>query len=94
MTGVQTCALPIYSTALCANVILSHPNTVILGHDANVGIVTTSPSHKLDIAGAANLNNGIASGVALRCNEMKHYGITAAISAGGMMLLTIISPIR
>jgi hypothetical protein len=56
------------STAIGANVILTHSNTVILGKDANVGIGTTNPAHKLDVTGIANLNKGIASGVALRCN--------------------------
>lgn len=56
------------STALGANITLTHSNTVILGNNANVGIGTTNPTHKLDVSGTANLNNGIASGVALRCN--------------------------
>jgi hypothetical protein len=56
------------STALGADVTLSHSNTVILGNDANVGIGTSNPAYKLDIAGALNLNKGIASGVALRIN--------------------------
>jgi hypothetical protein len=56
------------STALGANVMLTHSNTVILGNEANVGIGTSNPAYKLDIAGALNLNKGIASGVALRIN--------------------------
>jgi len=34
----------------------------------NIGIGTTSPSEKLDVAGAANLNKGISAGIALKVN--------------------------
>ncbi|MBW6501108.1 MAG: tail fiber domain-containing protein, partial [Bacteroidales bacterium] len=34
----------------------------------NVGIGTINPAYKLDIAGGMNLNKGITSGVAIRCN--------------------------
>jgi hypothetical protein len=39
------------STALGANVTLTHSNTVILGNNANVGIGTTSPDAKLEVTG-------------------------------------------
>ncbi len=35
----------------------------------NLGIGTTTPAYKLDIAGVTNLNKGIASGVAMRVNS-------------------------
>ncbi len=56
------------STAVGAEVKLSHSNTVILGNNANVGIGTSNPVYKLDIAGGMNLNKGISTGVAIRCN--------------------------
>ncbi|HBE43151.1 MAG TPA: hypothetical protein DDW27_18505, partial [Bacteroidales bacterium] len=56
------------STAIGADVILANSNTVILGNNANVGIGTTNPVYKLDVSGTANLNNSIASGIAMRCN--------------------------
>lgn len=34
----------------------------------NTGIGTITPEYELDVAGEANLNSGITSGVALRCN--------------------------
>ena len=46
-------------------------NSVIrlsIASDGDVGIGTTAPIYKLDVAGTANLNKGIASGPALSCN--------------------------
>ena len=51
-------------------------NTIFLWGDGNsfinggnLGIGTSTPAYKLDIAGTSNLNKGIASGVAMRCNS-------------------------
>jgi hypothetical protein len=35
----------------------------------NTGIGTITPAYKLDVAGTANLNSGVTSGVALKCND-------------------------
>jgi len=43
-------------------------NSLVYDNGANVGIGTTTPSYKLSVNGPANLNQGIASGTALRVN--------------------------
>jgi hypothetical protein len=46
---------------------ITHPR-LLIANDGNVGIGTTSPGEKLDVAGAANLNKDISTGIALRVN--------------------------
>ncbi len=48
----------INATAVGANVILSQSNTVILGNSANVGIGTSTPNAKLEIAGQIKITGG------------------------------------
>jgi hypothetical protein len=46
------------ATALGANVALTTSNTVVLGNNANVGIGTSSPGQKLEVAGQVHSSTG------------------------------------
>lgn len=43
-------------------------NSILYDNGSRIGISTTSPDYKFSVAGLANLNEGIASGTALRVN--------------------------
>ena len=46
------------ATAIGANTIVSASNSLILGNNANVGIGTSSPTAKLEVAGQVKITGG------------------------------------
>jgi hypothetical protein len=47
---------------------ISTSNALTILKNGNTGIGTATPAYKLDVDGTVNLNNGVTSGIALRCN--------------------------
>ncbi|MGS2727456.1 tail fiber domain-containing protein [Psychroserpens sp. BH13MA-6] len=58
-------------------------NSQIYDSGTNVGIGTTTPSEKLSVNGLANLNEGIASGIALKVNGSEALWYNGSIFSWG-----------
>jgi hypothetical protein len=43
-------------------------DNIVIQSNGNIGIGTATPAYLLDVGGVVNLNKGISSGIALRCN--------------------------
>ena len=60
------------AVAIGANAVVSTSNSIVLGNNANVGIGTSSPAYKLDVAGT-----GAFYGLRMSSGAVNNYVLTS-----------------
>jgi len=78
-------------TAIGLNTTVTQSNSLVLGHNANVGIGTTAPGFKLEVIDALNaglhVENNTAGGTVARFGRFGNFLVDSAVNGGRMTVL-------